>query len=91
MNYPAGTRQFLKLLYRKHPPKDGQQLGDLGDRSIDRTLKSALVAYHHDKQAREFFLCLFESARETNFLCFSGLFVVWNCVDCILHASVFDD
>ena len=45
-----GVRAFLKMLYRKWPPKNGQVLGDLGDRSLERTLKSALVAYHHDKQ-----------------------------------------
>jgi hypothetical protein len=45
-----GARQFLKMLYRRHPSKDGQKLGDLGDRSLDRTLKLALVAYHSDRQ-----------------------------------------
>ncbi len=45
-----GSRQFLKVLYRRHPPKDGQKLGDLGDRSLNRTLKLALVAYHSDRQ-----------------------------------------
>ncbi len=45
-----GARQFLRTLYRKWPPKDGQTLGDLSDRNLDGTLKKALVAYHHDKQ-----------------------------------------
>ena len=44
-----GCRAFLKLLYRKHPPKDGKtKLNDLSN--LDRALKLALVAYHQDKQ-----------------------------------------
>jgi hypothetical protein len=45
-----GTRQFLKLLYRRHPPMDGQKLGDLSNNGLNRTLKLALVAYHSDRQ-----------------------------------------
>lgn len=45
-----GPKQFIKVLYRKFPPKDGQKLGDLSDRNMDRTLKMALMAYHSDRQ-----------------------------------------
>jgi hypothetical protein len=46
----SGSKEFLKFVYRTYPPKNGKALGSLDSKTLDRTLRNALVDYHVDKQ-----------------------------------------
>ena len=46
----SGSKEFLKFVYRAYPPKNGKSIGSLDSKSLDKTLRNALVDYHVDKQ-----------------------------------------